>query len=69
MEAELSKLGIGNHDFDYDLFVIGGGSAGTRASRFSGSYGAKVAVVELPYSPISTETTLGGLGGTCVLRG
>jgi glutathione reductase (NADPH) len=69
MEAELGKLGIGNHDFDYDLFVIGGGSAGTRASRFSATYGAKVAVVELPYSPVSTETTLGGLGGTCVLRG
>jgi glutathione reductase (NADPH) len=41
--------------FDYDLFVIGAGSGGVRASRMSASYGARVAVAESTY-----------LGGTCV---
>jgi len=41
--------------FDYDLFTIGAGSGGVRASRMSASFGAKVAVAE------ERE-----LGGTCV---
>ncbi|WP_339488578.1 glutathione-disulfide reductase [Pseudomonas sp. EL_65y_Pfl2_R95] len=41
--------------FDFDLFVIGAGSGGVRAARFSAGYGAKVAVAESRY-----------LGGTCV---
>ncbi|MGH7928751.1 MAG: FAD-dependent oxidoreductase, partial [Candidatus Binatia bacterium] len=41
--------------FDFDLFTIGAGSGGVRASRMSASYGAKVAVAEERY-----------LGGTCV---
>ena len=41
--------------YDYDLFVIGAGSGGVRASRMAASYGARVAVVEERY-----------LGGTCV---
>jgi glutathione reductase (NADPH) len=41
--------------YDYDLFVIGAGSGGVRASRMSASYGARVAVAESTY-----------LGGTCV---
>jgi glutathione reductase (NADPH) len=41
--------------FDYDLFTIGAGSGGVRASRFSASYGARVAVAEERYQ-----------GGTCV---
>ena len=45
-------------DFDYDLFVIGGGSGGVRAARISANHGAKVAVAE-EYR----------LGGTCVIRG
>jgi len=28
--------------FDFDLFVIGAGSGGVRAARFSANYGAKV---------------------------
>ncbi|MGH8517361.1 MAG: glutathione-disulfide reductase, partial [Panacagrimonas sp.] len=39
----------------FDLFVIGGGSAGVRAARFAANFGAKVAVAESRY-----------LGGTCV---
>ena len=44
--------------YDYDLFVIGAGSGGVRASRVSASYGAKVAIAE-EYR----------IGGTCVIRG
>ncbi|KAA5801015.1 glutathione-disulfide reductase [Alkalicaulis satelles] len=45
-------------DFDYDLFTIGAGSGGVRASRLASLSGAKVAVAE-EYRP----------GGTCVIRG
>ena len=44
--------------FDYDLFVIGAGSGGVRASRIAASHGARVAVAE-EYR----------MGGTCVIRG
>lgn len=54
--------------YDFDLFTIGAGSGGVRASRFASNFGASVAVCELPFSTISSETT-GGVGGTCVLRG
>ncbi len=42
-------------EYDYDLFVIGAGSGGVRASRVASQLGAKVAVAEDRY-----------LGGTCV---
>ncbi|MEM6439236.1 MAG: glutathione-disulfide reductase [Pseudomonadota bacterium] len=45
-------------DYDYDLFVIGGGSGGVRAARMSARHGARVAVAE--------EFRF---GGTCVIRG
>ncbi|NNU80254.1 glutathione-disulfide reductase [Halovulum dunhuangense] len=45
-------------DFDYDLFVIGGGSGGVRASRWAAMTGAKVGLCE-EYR----------YGGTCVIRG
>ena len=44
--------------FDYDLFVIGGGSGGVRAARVAAATGAKVALAE--------EFRM---GGTCVIRG
>ncbi|MFT4026087.1 MAG: glutathione-disulfide reductase [Novosphingobium sp.] len=44
--------------YDYDLFVIGAGSGGVRASRVSAGYGARVAVAEEHR-----------VGGTCVIRG
>ena len=45
-------------DFDYDLFVIGGGSGGVRAARLAAAGGAKTAIAEeFRY------------GGTCVIRG
>ncbi|KAL6208686.1 hypothetical protein ACLB2K_019632 [Fragaria x ananassa] len=54
--------------YDFDLFTIGAGSGGVRASRSAANFGAKVAVCELPFATISSET-VGGVGGTCVLRG
>jgi glutathione reductase (NADPH) len=45
-------------EFDYDLFVIGAGSGGVRASRVAAAHGAKVAVAEEHR-----------IGGTCVIRG
>jgi len=45
-------------EFDYDLFVIGGGSGGVRAARLAGQLGLRVALAE--------EFRL---GGTCVIRG
>lgn len=41
--------------YDYDLFVIGGGSGGVRAARMAGQRGARVALAETA-----------ALGGTCV---
>lgn len=41
--------------FDYDLFVIGAGSGGVRASRVAASLGARVGIAEERY-----------FGGTCV---
>ncbi|XP_021725249.1 glutathione reductase, chloroplastic-like [Chenopodium quinoa] len=54
--------------YDFDLFVIGAGSGGVRAARFSANFGAKVGICELPFHPISSEV-IGGVGGTCVIRG
>ncbi|WP_299751522.1 FAD-dependent oxidoreductase [uncultured Tateyamaria sp.] len=46
-------------DYDYDLFVIGGGSGGVRAARVAaGEAGARVALAEEDR-----------YGGTCVIRG
>ena len=45
-------------DFDFDLFVIGGGSGGVRAARVAAQAGARVALAEEDR-----------YGGTCVIRG
>ncbi|KAL9243026.1 hypothetical protein vseg_016966 [Gypsophila vaccaria] len=58
----------GGAQFDFDLFTIGAGSGGVRASRFAANFGANVAVCELPFATISSDSD-GGVGGTCVLRG
>lgn len=44
--------------FDYDLFVVGGGSGGVRAARVAAAGGVKVALAEEDR-----------MGGTCVIRG
>ena len=43
---------------EFDLFVIGAGSGGVRASRVAAAYGARVAIAEEHK-----------VGGTCVIRG
>jgi len=45
-------------NYDFDLFVIGGGSGGVRAARLAGNLGKRVALAE-EYR----------MGGTCVIRG
>jgi glutathione reductase (NADPH) len=45
-------------DFDFDLFVVGGGSGGVRAARIAAEHGARVGLAE-EYR----------YGGTCVIRG
>ena len=42
-------------EYDFDLFVIGGGSGGVRAARISAGHGARVGLAEDRY-----------MGGTCV---
>ncbi|ARO13964.1 glutathione reductase [Ketogulonicigenium robustum] len=44
--------------YDFDLFVIGGGSGGVRAARVAAASGARVALAEDDR-----------MGGTCVIRG
>lgn len=46
------------HDFEYDLLVIGAGPGGLAASERAASYGARVAIVEQDQ-----------VGGTCVIHG
>ena len=45
-------------NFDFDFFVIGGGSGGVRAARIAASLGANVGLCEAS-----------DLGGTCVNLG
>src|SRR3954470_13947671 len=54
-----NTMKTGRTRFDYDLAVIGGGSAGYAAARSAGAAGLKTVVIE------------GGekVGGLCILRG
>src|SRR5512146_1786820 len=54
-DHHLTSKGEAMAQYDYDLFTIGAGSGGVRASRVAASFGAKAAVAEERY-----------LGGTCV---
>lgn len=47
--------GSGTVSYDFDLFVVGGGSGGVRAARMSAGFGARVGLCEDTY-----------YGGTCV---
>ena len=55
MAEKASQSSAKGAEYDYDLFVIGGGSGGVRCARFSAQYGAKVGIAEERY-----------WGGTCV---
>jgi len=65
-------------EYDYDLFVIGCGSGGMRATKFAKKKFnvSKVGTCDMPFSQLSVDSgsicgnnTVGGLGGTCVIRG
>jgi glutathione reductase (NADPH) len=45
-------------NYDFDLFIIGGGSGGVRAARIAAEHGARVIIAEEDR-----------VGGTCVIRG
>ncbi|MBI0534201.1 glutathione-disulfide reductase [Roseomonas sp. KE2513] len=55
MSASLSPTAAPSHGHDFDLFVIGGGSAGVRTARIAAGHGAKVGIAEARF-----------WGGTCV---
>ena len=57
-ETDRATDGKTGRAFDFDLFVIGGGSGGVRAARIAAEAGARVALAE-EYR----------YGGTCVIRG
>ena len=49
------EMGMSDGAFDFDLFIIGGGSGGVRAARMAAARGARVALAECAR-----------MGGTCV---
>lgn len=53
-----------DHEYQYDVIVVGGGSGGLSASKEAARYGKKVAVLD--YVKPSPPGTTWGLGGTCV---
>lgn len=60
MEVDQSS----QHTYEYDLFVIGGGSGGISAARWAANAGKKVALADfVKPSPAGTKW---GIGGTCV---
>jgi Pyruvate/2-oxoglutarate dehydrogenase complex, dihydrolipoamide dehydrogenase (E3) component, and related enzymes len=54
-----------DHEYDYDLVVIGGGSGGLAASKEAVKQGAKKVAV-LDFVKPSPAGSVWGLGGTCV---
>lgn len=54
----LSSSATGDEEYDFDYYVIGGGSGGIASARRAATYGAKVAVAEY-----------GRMGGTCKYHG
>merc|ERR1719199_1881722 len=54
----------GEHGYDYDFLVIGGGSGGVRASRIASGHGAKVALLEGQLKHGAPGYS--AIGGTCV---
>jgi glutathione reductase (NADPH) len=57
-QIDRRKATMAEQEYDFDLFTIGIGSAGTRASRVAAAHGARVAAAEEHR-----------VGGTCVIRG
>jgi thioredoxin/glutathione reductase (selenoprotein) len=55
---------IGQHDYDFDLFVIGGGSGGMACAKVANDCGAKVGVAD--FVTPTPQGTSWKVGGTCV---
>lgn len=51
-------------EYDYDYFVIGGGSGGLATAKEAALFGAKVAVAD--FVKPSPQGTTWKIGGTCV---
>lgn len=51
-------------EYDFDFFVIGGGSGGVKAATTAAKLGARVAIAD--YVVPSPSGTTWGLGGTCI---
>ena len=52
------------HNYEYDLFVIGGGSGGLSTARAAAELGVKVACAD--FVKPTPKGSKWGLGGTCV---
>ncbi len=62
--VEPIDINMNAHAYEYDLFVIGGGSGGISTARHAAQLGKKVALADfVKPSPAGTQW---GLGGTCV---
>ena len=62
--TEYLPVKVRSSPYDYDLFVIGGGSGGLSAAKEAAKLGAKVGLADF-VKPTPQGTTW-GLGGTCV---
>jgi pyruvate/2-oxoglutarate dehydrogenase complex dihydrolipoamide dehydrogenase (E3) component len=60
----MDNNGLSSHSYEYDLYVIGGGSGGLAAARAAASYGGKVGLAD--FVKPSPNGTKWGIGGTCV---
>ena len=62
--VEASAAAQSESAYDFDIFVIGGGSGGLSCARQAAQMGKRVALAD--YVEPSPQGTKWGLGGTCV---
>lgn len=55
---------MNKNEYDFDIFIIGGGSGGIAAAKLAASLGKKVGLAD--FVKPSPQGTKWGLGGTCV---
>ena len=54
--------------YDYDYFVIGGGSGGVRSSRIASQHGARVALAEAKKLGKNFHSNFSAISNLCLLR-